>query len=143
MTTTMSPLDPVRVQQRREACGALLTGLIAQSPAIVFASLSSVDGRLVAAASASTRSDVDPQRVSALTSSLLALSESFAREVRGGRCTHATVSMEAGSVVTVRVPTVRQLHVLSVCTDQSANLAMALRWTLDTAKKIAEEVGAS
>jgi len=143
VTTTMSPLDPARMQQRREACAALLSGLVDQSPAVVIASLSAVDGRLVAAASGSTRSDVDPQRVSALTSSLLALSESFAREVRGGRCTHATVSMESGSIVTVRVPTARQLHVLSVCTDPSANLAMALRWTLDTARRIADELGAS
>lgn len=143
MTTMTNALDPARVQQRREACVSLLRGLIAQSPAVVFASLSAVDGRLVAAASGPTRSDVDPQRVSALTSSLLALSESFAREVRGGRCSHATVSMEVGSVVTVRVPTSRQLHVLSVCADQSANLAMALRWTLDTAKKIAHELGAA
>lgn len=140
MSTTLSPVDPVRVQQLRQACASLLTERIARSPSIIFASLSSVDGRLVAAASGPTRSDVEPQRISALTSSLLALSESFAREIRGGRCTHATVSMEAGSVVTVRVPTQRQLHVLSVCTDQSANLAMALRWTLDTATNIAEEL---
>lgn len=142
MSTTMSALDPARVQQRKQACAALLSSLIAQSPSVTFAGLSSVDGRLVASAAGSTHADVDPQRVSALTSSLLALSESFAREVRGGRCTHATVSMEAGSVVTVRIPTARQLHVLSVCTDQSANLAMALRWTLDTARKIADVLGA-
>lgn len=115
------------------ACNSELEQLLQEVPDVRFANLSLLDGRVFVMAS---RSQIDPQRIAALSSSLLALSESFAREIRGGRCSHVTVSMENGAVVTVRVPTEPSFYTLSLFVADSANLAMALRWTLDAARRL-------
>ncbi|HEV2679669.1 MAG TPA: roadblock/LC7 domain-containing protein [Rhodanobacter sp.] len=119
--------------EMQESCNRELDRLLQEASEIIFANLSLLDGRTYAMSSLDR---VDQQRIAALSSSLLALSESFAREVRGGLCSYVTVSMERGFLVTVRVPTEPGRYTLSLFVDNSANLAMALRWALDAAKKL-------
>ena len=129
LTSISSPESP----ETQKVCTRELDRLLQVAPEIIFANLSLLDGRTYAM---SSLDQVDPQRVAALSSSLFALCESFAREVRGGRCSHVAVSMERGFLVTVRVPTEPGRYTLSLFVDNSANLAMALRWALDAAKKL-------
>lgn len=119
---------------RQAECSAVLQAVLDTQPEVQMACLSMVDGRPFASASARA---CEPQRIAALGSSLLAICESFSREVGGGPCHHNTISMDHGSIVTVRVPMTPPVFALSVCVDRGANLAMALRWTLDAAARLA------
>lgn len=129
LISTSSPLD----SPKQQACTNELDGLLQRVPEVIFASLSLLDGRTYATSSIH---QIDPQRIAALSSSLLALSESFAREVQGDRCNYVTVSMELGVIVTVRVPTGHAGYILSIFVDKSANLAMALRWALGLVDRV-------
>lgn len=120
----------------RIKCQAVLATLAQRKPALIFASLSTVDGRSYA--SAHGRGEFSPQRIAAITSSLLALSESFAKEAAQGRCSYAAVSTDHGSIVIVRVPSKKRQHALSICADLSDNMAMSLRTTLDAAETLAQ-----
>ncbi len=122
---------PVKSNQALE----VLEALVERTPAIMFASLSTVDGRTVAHASGGR--EIAPQKVAAITTSLLSLSESFAKEVLRGSCLHTTIAIDHGTVVAVRVPSKARKHALSVCADNGDNLAMTLRWTLDAAAALA------
>ncbi len=113
----------------------VLEALLRRTPSILFACLSTVDGRAVAHASGGR--PMVPQRVAAITTSLLSLSESFAKEVLRGTCLHTTITIDHGTVVAVRVPSKAKTYALSVCADRGDNLAMTLRWTLDAAAELA------
>lgn len=119
----------------RSASLQCLENLLGRAPALRFASLSTTDGRPFA--TAISHSNVDAHRVAAMTSSLLALSESFSREALRSNCTHSTISTQHGVIVTVRVPSARRMFVLSIGSDSSEMMAMVLRQALDTAEKIA------
>lgn len=119
----------------RAACQARLDRLVKQSSAISFACLGTVDGRFHAYASPMDAGA--PQRLAAITSSLLALSESFAKEGLRSKCSHAAVATEHGTIVTVRIPCASRAYALSVGADSSELLAMTLRNTLDCADDIA------
>ena len=121
------------------ACEAELQRVLDKHRSIFFVNLASVDGRAYAHATANRAAD--RQRISALTSSLLGLSESYAKEVAGGRCRYTAVAMDEGNVVTVRVPTRSLRFALSVGADDSENLATVLRAALDTANSLARLLG--
>ena len=113
----------------------LLQAFFAASPAMQLASLSYVDGRPLA--TIGEASPEQAQRVAAMASSFLALSETFARETSHGRCSYATITSVQGLIVAVRVPSPRPLYVLSAAASRSDNLAMVLRRTLDCAEALA------
>lgn len=121
------------------ACEAELQRVLDKHRSVFFVNLASVDGRPYAHAMVSR--SADRQRISALTSSLLGLSESYAKEVAGGRCRYTALAMEEGTVVTVRVPTRSLRFALSVGADDSENLATVLRAALDTASSLARLLG--
>ncbi|MGB4343133.1 MAG: roadblock/LC7 domain-containing protein [Moraxellaceae bacterium] len=121
------------------ACEAELQRVLVKHRSVFFVNLASVDGRPYAHATASRAAD--RQRISALTSSLLGLSESYAKEVAGGRCRYTALAMDEGTVVTVRVPTRSLRFALSVGADDSENLATVLRAALDTATNLARLLG--
>ncbi|TDR45042.1 putative regulator of Ras-like GTPase activity (Roadblock/LC7/MglB family) [Tahibacter aquaticus] len=77
------------------------------------------------------------ERVAAMASSFLALSETFAKEASHGRCSYATITSAQGLLVAVRVPSPRKLYVLCAAASRSDNLAMILRRTLDCADSLA------
>ena len=120
----------------RLSCQNLLERMVRQTPSVVFACLGTVDGRSYAYASpVDTGSQ---QRTSAITCSLLALSESFSKESIRSNCSHVTVSTEnGGSIIIVRVPNKARTYALSVGSDASDLLAIALRNALDAASELA------
>lgn len=133
--TAAVPASVPTAANLQAACEAELQRVLDKHRSVFFVNLASVDGRPYAHATASR--DTDRQRISALTSSLLGLSESYAREAAGGRCRYTAVAMEEGTVVTVRVPTRSLRFALSVGADDSENLATVLRAALDTAASLA------
>ena len=97
-----------------------------------FACVGSADGRLLASAGAGSG-----DRLAAMTSSMLALGESFARDALGGRCDYAAISTSAGAIVIVRLPHQGTGYMLSIGSDGTEVLASTLRAALDTAGRIA------
>ncbi len=119
----------------RAQCKAFLDGTIASKPYLCVASLSTADGRAIALASA--RRDDDANRIAAMASSLLALSESFSRQILRSPCKYSMLATEHGVIVTVRVPSAKRMHALSIAADNSEMLALVLRHALDTAARLA------
>ncbi|MBN8741714.1 MAG: hypothetical protein BGP24_16585 [Lysobacterales bacterium 69-70] len=114
-----------------QACDAELNALLGRLPALRFASLSTVDGRAVLAAGRLT--DTAVERVAAVSSSLLALGEAFARETAGSAYRHTTITADDGLIVVARVPSSRQRLALAVGCDHGGNLALLLGCALDSA----------
>lgn len=123
----------------QKKCQEILEAAMSSNSSVVFAALSTVDGNSFA--HASNRQEVVASRIAAMSSSLLALSESLSKESLDGMCSYNAISTNYGSIVTVRVPTPRRLHALSLCTDTSENMAMAMRLSFDTAEKLAKVFG--
>ena len=123
-------------EEVRSSCQELLESLIRQTPSIAFACLGTVDGRSYAYASPNDSGS--QQRLSAITCSLLALSESFSKESIRSTCSHVTVSTESGgSIILVRVPNKARTYALSIGSDASDLLATTLRNALDAAEGLA------
>ena len=120
----------------RDECQTLLDGTVLRLPYLRMASVSTADGRPFALAV--SHSAPDSNRIAAMSSSLLALSESFSREVLRSPCRYSLISTEHGVVATVRVPSAKRMHALAIATDDSEMLAMVLRNALDVADRIAE-----
>lgn len=117
-------------------CERELERLLEKHPSIFFITLASVDGRSYAHVNGASQSD--PQRIAAMTSSLLGLSESYAREAGKSRCRYSVVAMENGSVVTVRIPTKSLRFALAIGATDMENLATILRAALDGAAALAK-----
>lgn len=112
-----------------------LQAFFATSPAMELVSLCYVDGRPLATIGEASRDQAE--RVAAMASSFLALSETFSKETSHGRCSYATITSAQGLIVAVRVPSPRPLYVLCAAASRSDNLAMVLRRTLDCAESLA------
>ncbi len=127
-TLVDDPLQRKALQDRLEAVRQ-------RNSEILFACLGTVDGRLWSFSSGNEASA--PERLAAISSSSLALCEAFARETLRSRCQYQLVATEHGAIVTVRVPSRSQAFALSIGTDASAVVAIALRVALDTASELA------
>jgi predicted regulator of Ras-like GTPase activity (Roadblock/LC7/MglB family) len=128
-------------QLLRSQCQAFLDELIARSPAVLMACLGTVDGRVFAYAG--RQPEAEPQHHSALTSSLLALSESLVKDTLRSRCTYTVVAAEHGAIVTVRVPSRSRSHALSIGADSTAVLGATLRTALDASDALARMIDRS
>ncbi len=104
--------------------------------AIFSISLASVDGRSVAHLNRNSMNS--PDRIAAMTCSLLGLSESYAREMNRDRCRYSLVAMESGSAVIVRIPTKSLRFALAIGADHTQNIATILRGALDGATELAK-----
>ncbi|MDP2226438.1 MAG: roadblock/LC7 domain-containing protein [Moraxellaceae bacterium] len=120
----------------KDQCERELEQILAKHPAIFFISLASVDGRSFAHVQGGQPSDAG--RIAAMTSSLLGLSESYAREASASRCRYSVVAMESGSVVTVRIPTKSLRFALAIGANDSENIATILRAALDGASALSK-----
>ncbi len=101
-----------------------------------FLCLGRLDGRPVMLVRRTNSTNAN--NVSALGCSLLALSETFAKEAVEGEADYSLVSTRAGSLVTVRVRLEPEDFVLSLGTDGSNTIGAALRAGLDCAKALSE-----
>lgn len=117
----------------RERCKAHLVDVMEKTPAIGFACIGTADGRLFAANDRST----DPQRIAAMASSLLALSESFSKEAMRSRCAYSLIVSEHGAIVIVRIPSKRNHYVLAMGADTTETIALTLRKALDASTHVA------
>ena len=99
-----------------------LESLLRRAPALKFACVGSADGRLLASVGAGSG-----DRLAAMTSSMLALGESFARDALGGRCDYAVISTSVGAIVIVRLPHQGTGYMLSIGSDGTEVLASTLR----------------
>lgn len=113
----------------------LLERVLEAAPATIFASLASLDGRSLGYAGRPMTTA--GQRLAAMTSSLLALSDSMVKEGLDGRCAYTVLASPQGTVVLAHVPSTKQGFVLSMGADTTENVAMILRRTLDTAAALA------
>lgn len=130
------PVTPLpHAEVLRNECQAFLQDMARRMPWLRMASLSTADGRPYALATRDHAADAN--RVAAISSSLLALSESFSREVLRSPCGYSLISTSHGVIATVRVPSAKRLHALAVASDDSEMLAMILRNALDASSKLA------
>lgn len=139
---TSNPQEATALMQTRKECQQTLEALIARTPAIVFASLGTVDGRSFAHADAPGRQANAP-RAAAIMSSLMGLVESFGRESLDSTAQYNSIATKHGSIVLVRVPSKGKLHTLCLCADASEILAMTIRAALDTAEQLAVHIDAA
>lgn len=128
------------VEEVRGDCQSRLVQFRDTTPSIVFACLGTVDGRGFAFASSEEGDGKLAQRMSAISCSLLALSESFARESLRSNCNHTLAATEHGNIIVVRVPCHSRAYVLSVGADSSDNQAITLRRALDLSNDLARVI---
>lgn len=126
------------VASEQKKCQGLLDTLVQREVALKFATMCTLDGRSYA--HASSGSHPQPERVGAVTSSVLGLSEAFAREAALGGSSYTAISTAQGSIVTVRVPSRVPRYALSICADPTQNMGATLRSALDTADAVARVI---
>jgi predicted regulator of Ras-like GTPase activity (Roadblock/LC7/MglB family) len=117
------------------AVKAALTHALARADQVMFFCLGHVDGRALTVVS--RHPDKKANSIAAMSSSLLALSETFAKEAISSSAAYSLVSAAQGCLVAVRVPCAANCYVLSLGTDGSESIAAALRTALDSANAIA------
>src|SRR5690606_34859323 len=83
--------------------GNVLQALVDASPGVLGTVLARADGRVLAHAGRPDHA-FDPVRSAAVATSLLALSESFARESLGSPASYSSIATDRGTLVLVRVP---------------------------------------
>ena len=111
--------------------------LHARVPAAIGCVIATVDGRLV---SHVVDNDADPQRVAAMIGSMVALGESIGRETRIERSQYVVVNASNGTFFAQRVPSRKELFVVSTLARPTASLGMILHETRTAATAIGRAV---
>ena len=106
-------------------------------PGVIGCVIATVDGRLV---SSVVDNEADPQRVSAMAGSMVALGETIGREVKIGRSQFVVVSALGGILLLQRVPAERELLVVGTLARNNTNLGILLHETRGTASTIGREL---
>ena len=123
----------------RQAAKADLEALLERSRALRFACVGTADGRLFA--QAAREPGFGGERIAAMTSSMLALGESFAKDALHARCDYSVISTGAGAIVVVRIAHHTKGYMLSVGSDRTEVLASTLRSALDAADRLSRLLG--
>jgi predicted regulator of Ras-like GTPase activity (Roadblock/LC7/MglB family) len=84
----------------------------------------------------------DPDRLAAMTSSVLAICESLSAEVNGGNCQSVSLTMRDCTVVIAHIPSPHFPLSLAIGVRNELMLARARRMTLDLADRIAASLNA-
>ena len=106
-------------------------------PAAIGCVIATVDGRLV---SHVVDNEADPQRIAAMIGSMVALGETIGREVRIDRSQYVVVNATSGMFFAQRVPSKKELFVVSTLVRASTNLGIVLHETRTTAATIGRAV---
>lgn len=117
----------------RAELDAEVANLHGRVPGVIGCVVSTVDGRLV---SSMVNNEADPQRVSAMAGSIVALGETIGREVMIGRAQFVVVSALNGILLLQRVPAMRELLVVGTLARHTTNLGVLLHETRGTAATI-------
>jgi len=117
---------------------AHLVGMKELCSSLVYAALLTDDGFEVVRL---TKSEIDGGRYASMASSMQALSEAVARELRIGSGEYTIIASKSGHVVQLRVP--GHPLVLSALFDNDETLGKALASSRQTAEKIAAVLAAA
>ena len=123
----------------RGALDKALRELHQSIPAVIGCVVATVDGRLVAHI---IDNEADPQRIAAMIGSMVALGESVGRETRIDRSQYVVVNASNGMLYAQRVPSRRELFVVSTLVRPTTNLGLVLHETRTTAEEIGQAVDA-
>ena len=121
----------------RGALDTALRELHQRIPAIMGCVVATVDGRLVAHI---IDNEADPQRIAAMIGSMVALGESIGRETRIDRSQYVVVNASNGLLYAQRVPSRRELFVVSTLARPTTNLGLVLHETRSAAEEIGQAV---
>lgn len=124
-------------QVLRSVIDDAVRSLHARVPAAIGCVIATVDGRLV---SHVVDNEADPQRIAAMIGSMVALGESIGREVRIDRSQYVVVNAINGTLLAQRVPSRRELFVVSTLARPTTNLGILLHETRTTATTIGRAV---
>lgn len=120
---------------KRKVVDAHLNSLLEKNPAIYAVLLSSIDGHAIAN---SCKDELSHSKLSAMTSSCLALGEKIAVEAKQNGCDFVIIQNQNGYAVLKRLG--RRL-VISTLANKSINLGMLLSSTQLTAEQMISEIG--
>ena len=121
----------------RSAIDIAMRDLHQRIPAAIGCVVATVDGRLVAHI---VDNEADPPRIAAMIGSMVALGESIGREVRIDRSQYVVVNALNGTLFAQRVPSRKELFVVSTLARNSTNLGIILHETRSTAESIGRAV---
>jgi len=130
---------PLSAPELRPLCEDEVARLCSSFAEISLAVVATADARLVTCQSRLARND---HRIAAMAGSLLALCETLSRELSGGTCQSAVISMDDYTCVIVHVPGLRQSLVLAIGVGQDVMLALARRLALDLADRLSARLKA-
>lgn len=118
-------------------CHAVIDTLVAQTHGVESAAIVSGDGFEVASV---LREGISAEKLAAMASSLLALSEAVVRELRMSACRNVIIESAGGWVITMRVPAFKRELLISVLCSGTATLGSVLFATRDAAQRLGEEL---
>ena len=118
-------------------CRDVLEALVTRTLGVDSAAVVTGDGFEVAAV---LREGVAGERLAAMVSSLLALSEAVALELGMNGCRNVIVETEAGAVVTLRIPASGRELLMSVLCSDAASLGSVLYAARDTARTLGQRL---
>jgi uncharacterized protein len=118
-------------------CQGTLETLVTQTPGVDTAAVVTGDGFEVASV---LREHVSVEKLAAMVSSLLALSEAVTSEMGMQRCQYVIVDTESGALLTLRVPTRSQdLLMCALCGD-GVSLGSVLYAVRESARALARRL---
>jgi predicted regulator of Ras-like GTPase activity (Roadblock/LC7/MglB family) len=120
-------------QALKATIDAAVRSLHQRVPAAIGCVIATVDGRLV---SHVVDNEADPPRIAAMIGSMVALGETIGREMRIDRSQYVVVNALNGTLLAQRVPSRKELFVVSTLARPTTNLGILLHETRTTAAEI-------
>ena len=115
-------------------CHGTLENLVFETSGVESAAIVTGDGFEIASI---LRNGISVEKLAAMVSSLLALSEAVASEMGKDRCQYVIVDTESGALVTLRIPAERHELLMSVLCGNTATLGAVLYAARDCAHALA------
>lgn len=123
----------MNLANERERVKGEVDRLVREQPDVLGAVVCTTDGKLFAA---SLRRESLGSRLAAITSSLVALSETAAQELELGGAGQVSVVGAVGQMVAMRVPMTRDLLVVATYASRHMNLTMLMTLTSHCARTV-------
>lgn len=118
-------------------CHGALETLVSQTPGVDNAAIVTGDGFEVASV---MREHVSAEKLAAMVSSLLALSEAVTSEMGMKRCQYVIVDTESGALVTLRIPASSQDLLMCVLCGDGVTLGSVLYAARESARSLARRL---
>ena len=125
--------DPITAPDIRSLCDRELLKLCDRHPEVSMALVASADAWLISCRSSEK---MDAHRLSAMTTSLLALCEPLSKELSGGGCQSVLLSMDSYTCVVLHITSLQRSLVLAIGVPQTLMPALARRFAMALAERI-------